>query len=122
MDVMCGPSQEEIDRTQLVICAQNGAKFVQTPKDSILGFAMATKGKIPINGLRHPVVENTSGWYLWCGEDYSQANNFFTPTHAKHVYEDLPRVSRFLGLPPGYRFLIAGDYVDVWYDESLLNV
>ena len=33
-----------------------------------------------------------------------------------------PEVLEFLGLPPGYRFLLAIDYVDVWYDPSLLNV
>jgi hypothetical protein len=29
---------------------------------------------------------------------------------------------RFLGLPPGWRFLVAGDYEDVWEEQSLLDV
>jgi hypothetical protein len=34
----------------------------------------------------------------------------------------MPQVAGFLGLPPGYRFLLAGDHVDVWYDEKLLDL
>jgi transposase len=41
---------------------------------------------------------------------------------ASHIYEDLLDASHLFGLPPGYRFLLAGDYLDVWYDEALLNV
>ena len=32
-----------------------------------------------------------------------------------------PDVLRFLALPPGGRFLVAGDYEDVWEDTSLLE-
>jgi hypothetical protein len=28
----------------------------------------------------------------------------------------------YLALPPGWRFLIAPDYEDVWFDESLLHI
>jgi len=75
-----------------------------------------------MNGLRHPAQGDTSGWYLWCGEEFSTSTEFFQPLHASHVYEEFPDLGKLLGLPPGYRFLIAGDYVDVWYDPSLLNV
>jgi hypothetical protein len=33
-----------------------------------------------------------------------------------------PSVVQYLGLPPGWRFLVAGRRVDVWFDETLLNV
>ena len=42
--------------------------------------------------------------------------------HVSHLPEECPEALPFLALPPGWRFLVAGDYVDVWYDESLLNV
>jgi hypothetical protein len=29
-------------------------------------------------------------------------------------------ILKFLGLPPGWRFLTDGLYVDVWYDAALL--
>jgi hypothetical protein len=39
-----------------------------------------------------------------------------------HLHDQCPEVLRFLGLPPGFGFLVAGDYVDVWEDRSLLDV
>lgn len=32
-----------------------------------------------------------------------------------------PRAVRFLGLPPGWRFLTAGEYEEAWEDNGLLN-
>jgi hypothetical protein len=41
---------------------------------------------------------------------------------ADHLVERLPAVANLLGLPPGYRFLLADAYEEVWFDENLLNV
>jgi len=41
---------------------------------------------------------------------------------ASHVYANLPHARHLFGLPPGYRFLLAGEYLDVWFDEKLLDV
>ncbi|MGO9940141.1 MAG: hypothetical protein ACLPH3_20940 [Terracidiphilus sp.] len=87
-----------------------------------IGFATATAGLKPINGLRHRQIVGTSGWYIWCGESFSEAADFFDPLHASHIQESQPDASRLFGLPPGYRFLLAGDYLDVWHDEKLLSV
>jgi hypothetical protein len=87
----------------------------------MLGFAKSTKGLLPVNGLRHHPEGDTCGWYIWCGEEFSEDPRFFAPLCAKHFYEDYPEAAHFLGLPPGYRFLIAGNYVDVWIDPTLLE-
>jgi hypothetical protein len=58
---------------------------------------------------------------MWAGE-YSSDGDFFEPLHSSHLVQRLPEVVRFLGLPPGSHFLLAGEYVDVWFDESLLKV
>jgi len=113
---------KEIEQAQMAFCAERGTQLVYVAPESKLGFALKTKGKQPINGLRHPVCGETCGWYLWCGEDFSDAPDFFSPIHAKHVYDDYPQLRKLLGLPPGYRFLLAGEYLDVWYDASLLNI
>jgi len=112
-------TREEIQRT---FCRERNVEYVPAPHESKLGLALSTKGLLPINGLRHPVVGDTNGWYIWCGKQYSGAPDFFAPLHAKHVYEEQPELIKLLGLPPGYRFLLAGDYLDVWYDASLLDV
>jgi hypothetical protein len=113
---------ESIISAQKALCVEHAVSYVPCSSESMLGFALSTVGKVPINGLRHPAKNDTNGWYIWCGEQFSDAADFFAPRHASHVYEDYPGVSKFLGLPPGYRFLLAGKYVDVWFDESLLKL
>ena len=88
-----------------------------------LGIALATLGKSPINGLRHPSENGTNGWYIWCGDELKTEEDFFSPLHIEHISEYLPEVADYLDLPPGYRFLIDGNnFEDVWFDEKLLNV
>lgn len=79
------------------------------------------EGILPINGLRHPPENGTTGWYFWAGEDpIGTEDDYFLPMHVAHLEEYCPAIVRFLSLPPGTRFLVAGDYEDVWTDESLL--
>jgi hypothetical protein len=112
----------KIEEGQKTLCNRFGAAFVGTPPDEKIGFASSTAGLMPINGLRHSVTPGTTGWYIWCGESFSESADFFQPQHARHLYESLPDVSHLFGLPPGFRFLLAGDRLDVWYDEKLLDV
>jgi hypothetical protein len=109
----------EMSELQQRICHEHGREFVPCTAHSKLGLAIQTIGRTPINGLRHRPTADTNGWYIWAGE-YSNEADFFLPLHAKHLVERLPDVIRFLGLPPGSRFLLNGDYADVWFDESLL--
>jgi hypothetical protein len=76
---------------------------------------------VPVNGLRHPPKGDTTGWYLWGGADITDDPDFFKPLHVEHLSDWCPEALKYLGLPPGWRFLIAGDYEDVWYDASLLT-
>lgn len=77
---------------------------------------------VPINGLRHPPEGDTTGWYIWAGEELSTATDFFVPLHVVHLDEWCPGAIPYLGLPPGWRFLIADGYEDVWFDPSLLDI
>jgi hypothetical protein len=115
-------SAARIEQEQREVCRRYSAAYLPSPEQSKLGFALSTKGRLPINGLRHPPQGDTNGWYLWCGEEYSESPDFFQPLHTSHVYEEFPDLTKLLGLPPGYRFLVAGEYLDVWYDPSLLKV
>jgi hypothetical protein len=114
--------QAEIEEAQKLFCRQHTTNYVATLGESKTGFAISTEGLVPINGLRHPVVGDTSGWYIWCGETFSESASFFDSIHTCHLYDTHPQIAHLLGLSPGYRFLVAGDYLDVWYDASLLNV
>ena len=113
---------KEIETSQAAFCRERGAAFNAAPCDCKLGFAASTKGRVPINGLHHPPTSDTTGWYIWFGEELSDTPDFFLPMHVAHVYAQYPQLIRLLGLPPGSRFLLAGDYLDVWFDANLMDV
>lgn len=77
---------------------------------------------LPLNGLRHPAETGTSGWFIWRGEELGTVDDFFVPLHIAHLEAWCPEVVPYLALPPGWRFLLAPGYEDVWFDESLLNI
>ena len=39
-----------------------------------------------------------------------------------HMVDICPGRLKSLGLPPGWRFLVAPDYEDVWFDEKLTDI
>ena len=103
------------------ICSEHGSEFVMTSPDAIAGVADNVRAAAwPLNGLRYR-PGTTSGWFIWAGEQTSQASDFFKPTHIKHLVERCPDVMPYLALAPGYRFLIAPGYEDVWIDLELLE-
>jgi len=105
---------------QLEICERYGASFLPSSDPEKLGIARNTAVR-PLNGLRHPPESGTCGWYLWGGTELSQSPNFFQPLHVSHLEETCPMAMPFLGLAPGWRFLVDGDQVGVWFDPSLLK-
>lgn len=110
---------------QFRICKKYGAEFCPPKEGSTLGIAWNVKERniYPINGLRHPPEGQTNGWYIWAGNQINiEDDDFFVPLHISHIGEWNPRVLRFLALPPGWRFLVADDYEDVWFDENLLRI
>ena len=105
------------------LCTKHNAHFEPPAPASKLGIALNMKtGSDPANGLRHPPSGETNGWYLWAGEQLEERNDFFVPLHVENLDAWRPGLLRFLALPPGWRFLVAGAYEDVWFDPSLLNV
>lgn len=102
------------------VCRADGAEPCPPAPSDKLGLAKAARSERPVHGLRVPPGSGLSGWYLWAGE-MSQADDFFEPSHVAHVGEICPLAVPFLDLPPGWRFLTDGAYVDVWYDASLLE-
>lgn len=110
-----------IEDLQKEVCKKYRAEFCSSPNDLKIGIATNVRDGIePINGLRHLPESDTTGWYIYAGENLSDDPDFFKSLHVEHLDDWCPQVKKYLGLPPGCRFLIAGDYEDVWYDESLL--
>lgn len=86
-----------------------------------VGIALGTLNLLPLNALRHKPEGGTCGWYVWGGGSMSTDEDFFSPLHFVHLPELVPQLIPYLGLPPGWRVLLAPGYEDVWADESLLQ-
>ena len=107
---------------QKLICEKYHAEFLESPLDLKVGISLNVKNyEYPINGLRHSPEGDTTGWYIWCGE-YSNNPDFFKPLHVEHLKDWNPLIEKYLGLAPGWRFLITPDYEDIWEDKELLNI
>ncbi len=109
---------------QLEICKKYSSAYVEVNDNSIVGISKDFDlSNLPINGLRHPVENDSCGWYIWSGDKYSESDDFFVPLHVYHIKEKFPEIYKYLGLSPGFRFLFGDDgYVDVWEDSNLLNI
>lgn len=103
------------------LCKRLNVEWIETQANQMIGIADDIDG-VPIHALRHPIENNSAGWYIWT-QEYSEQENFFKPVHAGHLVQIKPALLKYLGLPPGYRFLIDNvGYEDIWYDKSLLNI
>lgn len=95
---------------------------MESPLNLKVGISYNVKeGVLPINGLRIKPEGDTTGWYIWGGTELSDDKDFFQPTHVEHLNDWNPLIEKYLGLSPGWRFLITDDYEDVWFDEKLLK-
>jgi hypothetical protein len=107
---------------QQELCARFAVQPVPAPSHLKVGIALNVKqGLQPINGLRIRPEGDTTGWYIWAGDTCSDDPDFFVPLHVEHLASWCPQVIPYLQLPPGWRFLIAPDYEDVWEDDELLK-
>ena len=112
--------EKRMDLIQREKCAKFDAKFVSCDPKLKVGISQNVRnGLRPINGLRISPEGDTCGWYIWAGEEWSDAPDFFVPLHAKHLEQWAPLVLPYLGLPPGWRFLVTEEYEDAWKDPQL---
>lgn len=112
----------EIQQIQKEVCLKYETNFYISESSLKLGISEnVTQGILPVNGLRIKPEGDTVGWYIWAGEEMSQDPEFFRPLHVTHIKEIAPQIEKYLGLPPGWRFLIAEEYEDVWFDSELLQ-
>ena len=104
------------------LCRSHGVQPDIPAGTDKVGIALKTLSDRPLNGLRHPPQFGSCGWYIWGGTEFPKEDHAFAPLHAEHLSEYCPDAIQFLGLPPGWRFLTDGDYIDVWEDRDLLSV
>ena len=111
-------------REQLELCERLGTAPQYVHGVDKLGVARAVLADPgdplwPVQGVRCRPSGDTCGWFLWAGE-YSTDPDFFVPATVLEVIAARPEISHYLGLPPGWGFIFAPGYEDVWPDEKLL--
>jgi hypothetical protein len=113
----------DLIKKQKEICNKYKSPFVDATNQLKIGISLNVKNRIyPINGLRHPPEGDSTGWYIWAGDQFSHDPDFFLPLHVEHLSECCIEVIKYFGLAPGWRFLIVPDQnEDVWEDKSLLE-
>ncbi|KPC54577.1 immunity protein Imm33 domain-containing protein [Amantichitinum ursilacus] len=105
---------------QAEVCARYGSPFVPAPSKLKVGISKNVRdGVRPLNGMRINPEDGTSGWFIWAGEERSDAADFFIPLHIEHLIEWAPLVIPYLALSPGWRFLVTEAVEDVWRDPLL---
>lgn len=112
------PHNEEQRR----FCRANNLEYFAADEEKKMGISSdALVGLLPLHGLRHRPEGDATGWYIWAN-DYEEGPDFFNAMHVMHAVEANMPFVKYLGLPPGWRFLIGeGGYEDIWYDASLLG-
>ncbi len=111
-------------KAQQDICKKYNTSWNNIDFDFKIGVAdNVFTDNIPINGLRHIPKGETTGWFIWSGETFSEADDFFKPYCIKHLIRLKPEIIKYLALPAGYRFLIDNKgYEDVWEDVKLKEI
>jgi hypothetical protein len=111
-----------VDRVQQETAARFGVLAQLPAPDAKVGISRSVRDQVwPLNALRHAPEPGTSGWFIWAGGEISADPDYFVPLHVSHLEEWCPEMVPYLGLPPGWRVLLAPGYEDVWYDASLLE-
>jgi hypothetical protein len=114
---------DDVISTQVSLCRKYGVEYVPCQLHLKIGISKHfDSAKYPLNGLRHPLEGDTTGWYIWSGEEFSNEPDFFVPMHAIHLVTKAHELLKYLGLAPGWRFLIAPNHEDVWEDIRLLKI
>jgi hypothetical protein len=107
---------------QRELCLRYGTDVTPSPSNLKCGVARNVEGSgVPLHGLRHPPEGDTTGWFFWVRE-FSSDSDFFIPLHVAHLGDWRPEVLPYLGLPPGWRILLAPGHEDVWFDANLLEI
>ena len=110
----------QISPEQLAVCRRFQSDAVQADAESNVGIALDSLHLQPLNALRLKQENGTCGWYIYGGQS-SEDPNFYQPLHVIHLVEYCPRIIPYLALAPGWRVLLAKDYVDVWFDKEIVK-
>lgn len=101
------------DESQKALCEKY--QLAMLPPEDMVAVAMGSLGQSPVFGSRVQLSDGEDvSWFIHCGE-HSDAADFYQAIHLHHLYEILPQVVKYLGLPVDAKFIIDDEgYEDVW--------
>lgn len=106
---------ESVVELQQRICKTYCAEFDPPAPKSKVGLAIHTLDRVLIHGVRLPPTETTCGWFIFAGEEWSDAEDFYEPVCVEHMAELCQFALPSLALPTGWRFLTDGKgNFDAW--------
>lgn len=105
---------------QIGVCHRFDTECMPPEMEQKVGIALGSLKMVPLHAVRIQPDNGTCGWYIY-GGDYSQDADFYQPLHVAHIAEHCPQIVPYLGLPPGWRVLLAPGHEDVWFDGQLLK-
>jgi hypothetical protein len=110
---------------QRQVCEALGAPCLPVDVGAALAVGHAEAATpLVLRGLRLRPAGGASGWYVWAeasGAVEPESLAPLRPTDAAEVAARYPQVTRFLGLPPGWRFELRAGREHVWFDRRLLE-
>jgi hypothetical protein len=113
---------ETLEDLQRRVCKAYGAEYTPPAPGSKVGIALQTMGRAPIHAVRHPPTATTCGWYIFAGDEWSDAPNFYQPLCVEHLAEYCKFALPFLALPPGWWFHTDGQgQYGASFDPKLLQ-
>lgn len=111
--------EESLLDLQQRICRTFGAAFDPPAQRSKVGIALHTLDRVPIHGVRLMPTDTTSGWYIYAGDAWSNADDFYQPLCVEHLGKYCKFALPFICLPPGWHFMTDHmGFIDVWYDPD----
>jgi hypothetical protein len=103
------------------ICKRVGADFEPPSPAQMVSISVGVlEGQRPLEGVRYPAPPHMSGWYLTT-KTYSGDIKDLRVEHLCHVTAKRPELTRYLALPPGFRFNLSKTADEVFFDRAVLK-
>ncbi len=112
---------EEIQQTQQECCEHYSSNYTPTELEQLVVISDGIyEGAVPVEGVRYPSPSHMTGWWLTT-DNYNGDVDTLQSVHFRHIVEKRPELAIYMGLKPGYRFLLGGKDEHVWFDEKVAN-
>jgi len=123
MAELTGQVLDQWGRNQETVCERFQVEWVEWPRGLKVGVARNVRsGLAPFERTSPSPAGRSHRLVLVGGRSAVPGPGLLLPLHVEHLAEWCPAAIPYLGLPPGWRFLVAPGREDVWFDENLLDV